>query len=307
VTSRLCASAIALSVAFVAHGVDVGYRRSPRDGLAYIFIPAGEFEMGCVAADPRCQAHERPSHHVRLSRPYWLGATEVTVAAFRRFAAATRYRTRAEQEGHGRAWVLARTRWEWIDGLTWASPLNSRRRAADTWPALQVAWTDAASYCTWAGGRLPTEAEWERAARGGRDDEIFPWGNADRPERGGVRYANGPDEGTHRVYPSWSFFAGYRDGYEEIAPVGRFAPNAYGLYDMAGNAWEWVADWYGADYYAQSPAADPRGPAKGTAHVARGGSWAYAPEQHRSSERGVAEIGFWTATFGFRCALDEPP
>jgi formylglycine-generating enzyme required for sulfatase activity len=283
------------------------HRRSLRDGLAYVQIPAGEFLMGCVERDARCNPSERPQHKVRLRRAAWLGATEVTVGAVRRFTKATGFRTRAEVERRGRAWVHARNRWEWIDGLTWAAPLKPGQRAPDTWPALQIGWTDAAAYCTWAGGRLPTEAEWERAARGGRDGEVFPWGNAERPEVRGVLYANGTDELTHGAYPSWSFFAGYRDGYADVAPVGRFAPNGFGLYDMAGNALEWVSDWYAEAYFGRSPGIDPTGPSTGQARVVRGGSWGSAPEQLRSSERGHVEPDFWTATFGFRCALEDLP
>jgi formylglycine-generating enzyme required for sulfatase activity len=282
-------------------------RRSPQDGLAYIFIPPGEFMMGCVDGDTDCQPSERPRHRVRLTRAIWFGATEVTVGAFRRFVAEAAHRTRAERERRGRMWVHARNQWEWIDGLGWNAPLRPDERAADSWPALQVAWEDAIAYCSWAGGRLPSEAEWERAARGGADGEVYPWGNASTPEVRGVKYANGPDALTHAKFPRWSVFASYRDGYAEVAPVARFASNRYGLYDMAGNAWEWVADSYSSIYYAVSSPIDPSGPGRGDAHVARGGSWGYAPEQHRSSERGFAESGFWTATFGFRCAPDEMP
>jgi formylglycine-generating enzyme required for sulfatase activity len=299
---------VSAGIANRLHAIDSpGYRRSPRDGLAYVRIPAGEFVMGCVDRDVHCQAAERPRHRVRLRQPVWIGATEVTVGAFRRFTKATRFRTRAEVEHRGRAWVQLRNQWDWISGLTWATPLKPAQNAPDTWPALQVAWSDARAYCDWAGGRLPSEAEWERAARGGRDDEIFPWGNAERPQDRSIHYANGPDEVTHGVFPSWTFFSGYRDGYADVAPVGQFAANGFGLYDMAGNAWEWVADWYAENYYAHSPTVDPSGPTTGAAHVVRGGSWSYAPEQHRSSERGFAETGFWTATFGFRCAIDDWP
>jgi formylglycine-generating enzyme required for sulfatase activity len=300
------AVSVVLTIAsFAAEPVTL--RRSPRDGLAYILIPPGEFLMGCVDGDDNCQPSERPRHRVRIRRSIWFGATEVTVAAFRRFVNDTKYRTRAERDGHGRAWVHGQDQWEWIDRLRWSAPLRADETAPDSWPALQMAWEDAVAYCAWAGGRLPTEAEWERAARGGRDDEIYPWGNAKTPETNGVKYANGSDELTHARYRGWTFFAGYRDGFAEVAPVGRFAPNGLGLYDMAGNAWEWVADWYSPAYYSVSRSVDPSGPATGQAHVARGGSWAYAPEQHRSSERGYAEPGFWTATFGFRCALEEMP
>jgi formylglycine-generating enzyme len=298
---------IATLTAPATGGPDAALRRSTRDGLAYVAVPAGEFMMGCVDRDERCQPWERPRHRVRLRRSVWLGATEVTVGAYARYVERTKYRTRADRERRGRMWTLARGRWEWIDGLNWRTPLAAGQRAPDSWPALQIAWEDASSFCAWAGGRLPTEAEWERAARGGRDGEIYPWGNAATPEDRGIRYANGPDELTRGRFTTWLFFAGYRDGFEEVAPVARFAANGYGLYDMAGNAWEWVADWYARDYYARSPVEDPRGPPHGDAHVARGGSWGYAPEQHRSSERGFAEPGFWTATFGFRCALDDWP
>jgi formylglycine-generating enzyme required for sulfatase activity len=297
---------VAIALALAAMNMPT-HIRSLRDGLAYVRIPPGEFLMGCVERDTRCHPSERPQLRVRQRRAVWLGATEVTVGAFRRFTKATGYRTRGEVERRGRAWVHARNRWEWIDGLTWTAPLKPGQGAPDTWPALQIGWTDAVAYCSWAGGRLPTEAEWERAARGGRDGEVFPWGNAERPEVGGVRYANGPDELTHRAYPSWSFFRGYSDDYADVAPVGRFASNGFGLYDMAGNALEWVSDWYDEAYFGRSPGIDPTGPSTGQAHVLRGGSWASPPEQFRSSARGHAEPDFWTATFGFRCALEELP
>lgn len=260
--------------------------------------------MGCVSGDPHCQAHEQPAHRVTISRTYRLSRTEVTVAAFRRFTSSTGFKTRAEQTGRGRAYRLDTQAWDWVPGLTFQTPLDRAVKADDRWPAVQVAWTDAHAYCAWAGGRLPTEAEWERAARGGRDSERFPWGNQSTPRIDGVLFANGPDETMHRRYPRWAYFAGFDDGIETIAPVASFEANAYGLYDMAGNAWEWTADWFAADTYSRGQATDPTGPVSGTAHVARGGAWAYAPEQHRNSERGYAETGFWTMTFGFRCARD---
>lgn len=276
-----------------------------RDGLSYVRLEAGSFTMGCVPGDSSCAAEERPAHPVTLTRPFWLSRTEVTIAAFARFAA-TGARTDAERRGQGRMWV-GDTGWEWVDGLTWRTPFAAGVDGDPRWPAVQVSWADAAGFCRWSGGRLPTEAEWEYAARGGRSGERFPWGDAPTPRVNGVVHANGPDERALVRFPRWDVFTGFDDGYETLAQVGRFAPNGFGLVDIAGNAWEWVADWFAADAYATQQALDPRGPASGTGHVARGGSWGYAPRQLRSSERGWAESGFWTATFGFRCARDAPP
>lgn len=273
--------------------------------VEYLSIPAGTFTMGCVSGDEQCQPHERPAHRVTLSRAYRMSRTEITVAAFRQFASATGFRTRAHQAGRGRAYRLDIQAWDWVPGLTFETPLDPTVTANDRWPAVQIAWSDAQAYCEWTGGRLPTEAEWERAARGGREGDRFPWGNEPTPRVDGVVVANGPDETMHRRYSRWAYFAGFDDGVETAAPVGSYAANPYGMHDIAGNVWEWTADWYAAEAYARGDTIDPKGPDSGTAHVARGGAWAYAPEQHRSSERGYAETGFWTMTFGFRCARDS--
>jgi formylglycine-generating enzyme required for sulfatase activity len=241
-----------------------------------------------------------------LTRSFWISQTEVTIGAFGRFSAAAGYRTSAEQKGQGRFW-LTDAGWEWVPGLTWRAPFVASTAGDPEWPAVQVSWSDGDAFCRWVGGRLPTEAEWEYAARGGRDGERFPWGNAPTPLVDKTVHANGPDERTRRRFPLWDTFTGFDDGHELLSPVGRFAPNGFGLFDMAGNAWEWVADWYTPDAYATLPSVDPRGPESGSAHVARGGSWAYAPRQLRSSERGWADTGFWTATFGFRCVLERLP
>jgi hypothetical protein len=134
----------------------------------------------------------------------------------------------------------------------------------------------------------------------------FPWGDETPPRRRGQPLANGPDERTHRLYPSWEVFSSYDDGYAELAPVASFPPNAYGLFDMAGSAYEWVSDFYQKDYYAVGPAVDPEGPLKSEGRVVRGGGWGYSPSHLRASFRGVFEAeGFWTATVGFRCVLEE--
>jgi formylglycine-generating enzyme required for sulfatase activity len=274
--------------------------------LTYLRIAPGAFVMGCVPGDSSCSPEERPARQVSLTQPMWMSQTEVTIEAFARFVAATGYRTRAEQTGQGRFWQTDEG-WQWVSGLSWRAPFDASVAGNPQWPAVQVAWTDSDAFCRWAGGRLPTEAEWEYAARGGRTGERFPWGNAPTPIVGRTIHANGPDERTRRRFQLWEIFTGFDDGYEMLAPVGRFAPNGFGLFDMAGNAWEWVSDWYSPDAYATLPAVDPRGPESGQGHAARGGSWAYAPRQLRSSERGWAEPEFWTATFGFRCVTDQPP
>jgi len=278
-----------------------------KDAEKIVRLPAGTFIMGCVIGDSGCVDAELPRHKVRLTHDVWMMATEVTVGDFGRFVTATRYRTRAEQTGHGRDWNQQKGEWEWVPGLSFRKPYADRTFAEDAWPAVQTSWSDADAYCRWTGGRLPTEAEWEYAARGGRTGEKFPWGDGPTPLADGRHYANGPDESLHREFPRWDIFSGYDDGYPRLAPVGHFAPNGFGLYDMAGNAWEWVHDWYAGDWYSKSPTDDPIGPGAGDARVVRGGSWGYAPKQHRNSERGFAEPEFWTTTFGFRCAYNRPP
>ncbi len=275
-------------------------------GLRYVRVPAGDFWMGCVPGDTQCDEHENPRHRVRLTRAYWMSTTEVTVDAFRRFVRATGHRTFAEREGRGRMFSVTRDQWEWVAGLSWERPLDPKEKTPEDWPVAQVEPADAEAYCRWAGGRLPTEAEWERAARGGREDERFPWGNESLPRVGGRSFANGPDAQTKNRIPQWQTFDGYDDGFAMLAPVARFAPNAYGLHDMAGNVYEWSADRYDATAYATGPRIDPRGPTSGDSRVVRGGGWGYYPYHLRSSFRGYfPEAGFPTATVGFRCVRDD--
>ena len=273
----------------------------------YVPVPAGTFEMGCVPQDSLCEASEKPRHPVTLTKPFWMARTETTVAQFRQFVAATGYRTKAERTGRGRFWRLDISEWDWIDGLSWRAPFARSSAAPDDWPALQVSWEDADAYCRWSGGRLPTEAEWERAARGGVDGKLHVWGDAALPVVAGVPQVNGPDARTATAFPTFAHFQGYDDAYAKVAPVGSFPPNPYGLFDMAGNAYEWTADWNDDRPYPAGAAIDPTGPETGTEKAVRGAGWGYPPDQFRVSFRGLAGLDFWTATFGFRCVRDRAP
>lgn len=283
--------------------------QQPPGGLPWISIPGNQpsglawraqFQMGCVPGDGACQAHEKPGHPVTLTRAYALLATEVTRRQFGTFARAARYDTAAEREGWG--YAFDRAGYDRQDGLSWSAPGFFQD---DDHPVVQVSWDDAVAYCAWAGGRLPTEAEWEYAARGGVEGARFVWGNA----ADGVRVpeaANVADDSVRPHFPWWTVFPNYRDGFGWTAPVGSFAANAFGLFDMAGNVWEWTADWYAPTAYAESPAVDPRGPASGRSRVARGSSWGDEPLVLRISERSHHAPEHRSYFHGFRCARNEP-
>jgi formylglycine-generating enzyme required for sulfatase activity len=242
---------------------------------------------------------ERPAHRVTLS-PFYLDATEVTNAEFARFVEATGYKTDAEKQGS--AWVFKRGQKDWasIDGADWRHPFGRDSTIADKMnhPVVNVSWNDATAYAKWAGKRLPTEAEWEYAARGGREGEVYPWGNELKP--GGKSLANFW-QGT------WPQDNKLEDGFYYTAPVASFAPNGFGLHDMIGNVWEWAADWYAADYYQHSPAKDPQGPSTGEMRVARGGSWFCSANYcgaYRVGFRGQSPPDAGFNNVGFRCAKD---
>lgn len=260
--------------------------------------------MGCVPHDGACEPHERPRHAVRITRPFLMSRTEVTVGEFRRFARETGYRSDAEVQGRGRMADTRAPDWEWRPLLSWASPLHAGEPAPDDWPAVQVSAGDATQYCQWDGGRLPTEAEWEYAARAGVRDGVYSWG--DRHPAEGPPLANGPDRQGAQRMPMWETDSSVDDGYAMLSPVARFPPNAWGLHDMSGNVYEWTADTYDSTAYTQgAPRIDPHVRHPGGSRLARGGTWGYPPTHLRLSFRAhFPDTDFWTATLGFRCVRD---
>ena len=240
-----------------------------RDEMPIMFVPAGPFIMGSNDGFP----NERPEHTVTL-RPYFIDQFEVTTRRYQKFVESLK------REGK-------------------VSRLAETRSALNNLPAVGVSWTDAVAYCLWAGRRLPTEAEWEKAARG-LDRRRYPWGDM-QPFVDIANYNRGQwvsDEVTLVPVDSglegMSVRYGLKDGEK----------SSYGLFHMAGNAAEWVADWYDRDYYRNSPDRDPTGAPAGTKRVIRGGSWADLPTALRVTARFSAEPDFVDRTIGFRCAMD---
>ena len=278
-------------------------------GMKFVLIPAGEFQMGREeGADSWARdfpqydyqrflglGDESPRHTVRLTRPFRLGQTEVTVGQFRKFIEASDYQPEAQRDGTGGygynpdydpATTVRGDAFEGRDPrYSWQNPGFAQ---TDAEPVLNVTWNDAVSMAAWLSQteghryRLPTEAEWEYACLAGADTR-YP--NGDDPQQLAA-IANIFDADSAVNWPRWQAYAiDAHDHYAFTAPVGSFAPNAFGLYDMLGNAWEWVSDWYGEHYYAQSPVNDPQGPQTGRARVRRGGSWHTWPFYARCSFR----------------------
>ncbi len=295
----LVAGAIGLTIQFFRpHALPLAALPAPKPPApeSMVLIPGGKFRMG---NDLSHSVAERPQHEVRVDS-FWLDVHEVTVTQFGHFVAETGYITTAQRTGH--AWVFVPKRKQWVStpGADWRHPQgpHSSTVGYERLPVTQVSWHDAAAYAAWAGKRLPTEAEWECAARGGLYDAEYPWGREEKPdETYQANYWQGwfPDQDLGR------------DGFRTPAPVQSYFPNRYGLYDMAGNVWEWCSDWYAADYYQHSAAANPTGPRDGAMHVQRGGSWLCAENASaglRVWTRGREAPGACHNHVGFRCAKD---
>ena len=203
-----------------------------------VFIEGGTFTMGTNDG----MAYEAPAHEVAL-RSFWIDETEVTVAEFEKFVAETNYVTEAEKFGNSGVFDVEKKGWTMLEKANWRSPEGAGSSANAGEPVTQISWNDSDSYAKWAGKRLPTEAEWEYAARGGLKDKLT---------LGATNFARTENPsliGGREVFPKKNTV---EDGFLKLAPVKSFAPNGYGLYDVAGNVWEWTADWFDENYYAEA-------------------------------------------------------
>ncbi|HLK64483.1 MAG TPA: bifunctional serine/threonine-protein kinase/formylglycine-generating enzyme family protein [Bryobacteraceae bacterium] len=218
------------------------------DGQRYVWIAPGTFQMGSSPGDSDSYDDEKPAHPVTITKGFWLAQTPVTVGAYRRYARAM-----------GKA----------MPKITGSD---------ESLPIVSVSWQEAVDFCTWAGVRLPTEAEWEYAGRAGTTAAHYG------------------------VLDSIAWYAKNSEG--GAKPVGQKQPNAFGLLDMLGNVWEWTADWYGEKYYQLDAVEDPKGPPEGTMRVLRGGSWSATPRYVRVSFRNWLEPEDRSFGLGFRCAAD---
>lgn len=325
-----------------AHEPPLGPQPRP-DGPAppgMVWIPGGTFRMGTT--DTNRHFFDAPEHEVEVGG-FWMDETEVTNEQFAAFVKATGYVTVAEQKptlesiraglppgtpdpppevlvpgslvftpppgpvpNHHSYW------WKWVPGACWKHPEGPGSDIAGRMnhPVVHVAWPDAVAYAKWAGKRLPTEAEWEFAARGGLVGKKYVWG--DEP----------PDEGGKWRCNIWQGEFPYlntkADGYVRTAPVKSYPPNAFGLYDMAGNVWEWCSDWYRHDYYFSSPRRNPTGPPSSfdpqepnpltPKRVTRGGSFLCSDgfcSRYKPYGRGRDEMDSGQSHVGFRCVKDK--
>ena len=283
-------------------GVLLGLACSPSRPAEYtgmVFIEGGEFLMGTDEGYP----FEGPPHRTIINR-FYLDITEVTNRQYREFVYATGYVTESEKQGSSGIFDSATGEWSLVEGADWRHPVgaDSNLEGQDDYPVIHVSWADAAAFAEWAGKRLPTEAEWEYAASGaggGAGDAVeYPWGDELMPEG---KHAGNWWQG---VFPVRDLL---EDGFAAVAPVKQFPATGPGLYDMGGNVWEWVADWYSPDYYRQSPTRNPTGPSDGRERVHRGGSWMCSRNYCRGfrvAARQKTAPNTGLNNLGFRCAAD---
>lgn len=307
------------------------------------YIPGGTFMMG--GDNEQASADEYPEHSVQVDA-FWMDETEVTNAQFQKFVDATGYITTAEKKPDweelkktvppgtpkppdnllvAASLVFKQTEravdlhdfnqwWSWVPGASWKKPQGPGNsiKGKENYPVVQVSWYDAMAYCKWAGKRLPTEAEWEFAARGGLVNNVYPWGN---------EHVNAGKTKTNSWEGEFPYFNEMEDGYLTSAPARSFAANGYGLYDMAGNVWEWCNDWYDAGYYKvleKGTSNNPKGPEKSVdpedlytpKRSLRGGSFLCNDSYcsgYRVARRMKSSPDTGLEHTGFRCVRDVIP
>jgi formylglycine-generating enzyme required for sulfatase activity len=286
-------------------------RTSQADGMVEDYVPTGQFIMGA----PRDVSDADHLFAPVYLDAYWIDQTEVTNAMFAKFVAATNYVTTAQKKGSGLVTDFSTCGGtcdgKWVPGANWQHPFgpSSNINGMDNYPLTQMSWNDAVAYCTWVGRRLPTEAEWEKAARG-TDGRNYPWGNEPLDET----RANVADE---HLYSLMKYTFNFNDGYKFLAPVGSYPAGAgpYGTLDLIGNVDEWVQDWFTAGRYfddaVQAPniIKNPTGAKSGTERVQRGGAWGSSQDnngEHVTSWHRLDNVPKDSMDWsGFRCAVSK--
>jgi formylglycine-generating enzyme required for sulfatase activity len=292
-------------------------------GMKLTLIPSGEFVMGSGESAEATAwffnkaygedlltagvfRYEQPQHFVRITKPFYLGTYHVTRGQFRQFVADASYKTEAEKVEKPGAWGWNpdTKRFGFNEKYSWQ---NAGFEQTDEHPVVNVSWNDAVEFCKWLSKKegktycLPTEAEFEYACRAGTTTRYY---SGDDPETL-TKVGNVADAAAKAKFSDWKYTIKASDGYVFTSPVGKFKPNAFGLYDVHGNAWQRCADWYGADYYAASTVDDPAGPATGNGRVLRGGSWGDWPSNSRSANRDRSTTDSRSSDVGFRVARTQ--
>jgi len=268
---------------------------SARDGSEMVLIPAGTCEIGSLSGPE----DERPRHNVEISA-LLMARCEVTVVQFARFVEETAYVTDAERRGS--SFVLTAGRWSRTAGAAWRTREERDGRAPlqERMPITHVSWNDALAYCEWAGKRLPTEAEFERALRAGVANADYPWGDAAKPP---AKLTNCADRSLATLELGWSLVDSYDDGHPRASVVGGYLMNSFGLFDVSGNLWEWCQDGYDPNYYKRTTFRDPVGPSESREKVLRGGAWCSGAPQLRCAARAFLNQSEAASAVGFRTAV----